>query len=120
MVLLKLTLSINFLSNSIHAQLPNNQNEALASCSNGQLKFKGTTKKSLVAAKTLAIWLAGKIIDLNVKLHSLIISMRGISPFKRAFLRKFSNFQLPAKYILIQQNFRNSHNGCKLSKKRRK
>lgn len=55
MTLHNYTLHINFTSNNIHAQLRKNQTEAITSCSSGQLKFKGTTKKSLIAAETLAI-----------------------------------------------------------------
>jgi small subunit ribosomal protein S11 len=115
-----LKLSVNFTSNNIIARLVNNSNKTIACCSSGQLKFKGSTKNCLVAAETIAIFMAGKILNFKIHLASLVISTKGVSMFKTGFLKKLYSFNLPVDNISISQYIINSHNGCKLPKKRRK
>ena len=117
---LKLTLNVNFTSNNIIVNIVQNPNKIIASYTSGRLKFKGSTKKCLIAAETIAIIVAGKIINQKTSWESLIISMRGFSDFKMGFLKKLSSFPLPFKEISIHQDFAVPHNGCKFSKKRRK
>jgi len=119
---LKLILNVNFTSNNIIVNLVQvqNPNRIIASYTSGRLKFKGTTKKCLIAAETIATIVAGKLITQKPTGASLIISMRGFSDFKMGFFKKLSSFALPFKDISIHQDFAVPHNGCKFPKKRRK
>lgn len=117
-----LTLHITFTSNNIFTNLIHNSKHKIACTSSGQLQFKGTTKTSLVAAETIAIFLVGKILGHTVleAIHSLIIIIKGVSLFKEGLIRKLRSFPLPMDIISIQHYIITPHNGCKLPKKRRK
>lgn len=114
-----LILYITILNNNIHSKLKN-RNKTLFSCSSGQLKFQSTTKKSLVAFETLAKVIADKIVHLKLNIWSITILFRGISRYKKHFLKTLLSAQLPIKFIFMQQIFSNRHNGCKIQKARRK
>lgn len=114
-----LTLFISFLNNNVHTQLKL-QDKTITCCSTGQLKFKGTTKKGLIAVETIATFIVQKIIQLKKQINFLTIILKGNSLFKKGFLQIITKNEFPVKAIFIQQIFSTTHNGCKLPKKRRK
>lgn len=112
-------LYISFLNNNIHAKLKVQQ-KMIISCSSGQFKFKGSTKKGLIAAETIAGFISNKIMQLKIKINCLTIVFKGTSLFKKGLLKKLCSFKLPVHSIIIKQVFTITHNGCSLQKKKRK
>lgn len=114
-----LILYISIVNNNVHSKLKN-RNNTLFTCSSGKLKFQSTTKKSLVAFETLGKIIVDKLLYLKLNVYSLTILFRGVSRYKKNFLKILAMARLPIKFIFMQQIFSNRHNGCKIQKAKRK